>query len=665
MKEFLRLLLSLSLSGAALTALTACLNRLLRGRVPKSLLYYLWLFALLRFLCPVGTPWSLSHRLVTQPLLPQTQGAVVPAQPGQAMAAPAEELQVPDQPLTPAPAAPVETEDLPSQSALPAVQLETETAAVFLWAGGLLAVLGRRLISYLRLERTLKSGELPVSLWEQELLHTLTGGERHLPRLRRSSVLGTPILTGLFQPTIWLPDNMRDRTVLGYALRHELVHWRRRDLLYKWALVLAAGIHWFNPAAWYLLRAAERDCELSCDEGAARNLSSAERTAYGAMLLWAAARQSRPAGGMPVSLWSQKENLKERLQNIMKPTLQTKKAKSLFTAAVAVVAAASAVLGAYALQNRENTTAGEPPLPSAAELETSLNLTGLETLGMAAESAVEFGEASGLVIAQEETGAQTLLLTWNGGESWEVLAPPQPEHDAFGELYADPENWTTSTFRVLADLPEEDITLYGFYQAESTGPESWCLLRRGSHWDQFANVTFCPGPQNRLSEMALADYDGDGVLELAVSNCTGTGTGVNAFDLYLFEETEAGGFALSAALTEQDLDGQVAAAVSSQFDPERFTYTLQAAGEAWECDLSADRDWLEDSPVGGPVAASEFFQYSLAPLWVSIGLNPEGMPMCTLAQYSASLVYDGSSITLVPESGRLDSLLDWPLTPAA
>ncbi|MCI8304524.1 MAG: M56 family metallopeptidase [Lawsonibacter sp.] len=657
MRDFLRLLFSVSLSGGLLTVLTACLNRLLRGRVPKGLLYYLWLFALLRFLCPVGTPWSLSHQLAARPLLPQAQSIVRPAEP-----APREELPaVSGQSPAPEPPPGVHQEKHLPQYPLRRARSETDTSILLIWAAGLFAVLGWQLTGYTALNRNLRLRESAVLPWEEELLHTLILGNRRQPRLRRSSAAPAPMLTGLFTPTVWLPMEEADRTALGFALRHELVHWRRRDLLYKWALAAAAAVHWFNPAVWYLLRTVERDCELSCDERATQGLSPGERTGYGEMLLQAAARQSCAGGGVLAPLWSQKENLKERLHNIMKPTRLTRRAKRLFAAAVLTVAVTSAALGAYAIQSREGVQTGSPPLPSPAELETSLDLTVLKTLGMTAESAVE-ARGAGLVIAHRETGEQVLLLTWNGGQAWEELIPPRPEYDAFGELYAAPEHWGNSTLRVLADLPEEDITLYGFYQKEYTNQGPWCLLRRGDHWDQFSQVTFCPGPQIRLSDMSLADYDGDGVPELAVSNCIGTGTGVNAFQLYLFEENEAGGFTLSASLTEQSLCEQVAAAVWGSYDPDRFIYTIETAGDSWQCDLSGDSDWLTDAPIGEPLAPSEYFQYTLVPLRTTILLMPEQMPMYSIASYTAALRYDGSSLALIPESGWLEELPGCPLT---
>ena len=48
--------------------------------------------------------------------------------------------------------------------------------------------------------------------------------------------------------------------------RHELVHIMRHDLWYKLLLLAASTVHWFNPIVHWLVRAADRDLEISCDE---------------------------------------------------------------------------------------------------------------------------------------------------------------------------------------------------------------------------------------------------------------------------------------------------------------------------------------------------------------------------------------------------------------
>lgn len=331
MNDFLRLLLSLSFSGALLTGVAALLNRLLKGRIPHCFRYYLWLLVLLRFVCPFGTEYSLANQVVSQPtiFLVEDTGAWTIGSGGNDLefgGAAAGSEQVP-----------MVTHALPERSSV----------LLLAWAVGTAAALGIRLTGYFRFRKHLAADALAAEDWEQKLLFSLAKEKKQLPPLFRTAGTDTPMLVGVLRPRLYLPPIRMRECDLRYALRHELVHWRRKDLLYKWALVLIACVHWFNPAVWYLVRAVERDCELSCDEAVVWGLSQAERTGYGAMLLETAAIQSQMSGALSAPLWSKKHDLKERLYGIMKPTFNTKKAKCLLAAAVVLVATTSVALGAY------------------------------------------------------------------------------------------------------------------------------------------------------------------------------------------------------------------------------------------------------------------------------------------------------------------------------
>lgn len=45
-------------------------------------------------------------------------------------------------------------------------------------------------------------------------------------------------------------------------MRHELGHWRRRDLWTQALMQVAVVVHWFNPLVWLAARLARTDCEL-------------------------------------------------------------------------------------------------------------------------------------------------------------------------------------------------------------------------------------------------------------------------------------------------------------------------------------------------------------------------------------------------------------------
>lgn len=348
MSDFLRVLISLSLSGGALTVLVALLNWALKEKMPRTFLYYMWLLVLVRFLLPVGMNWSLTNRLVSPHQVIWEETNVIPAVNAANDIPPESELDVP---VIPQP----QTGD---GDYIPVKPIKKETASwtpslpfllTIVWVLGFLGCILWKLYGYYRLRRNLWQNMKPVQHWERKVLLEQTQGMRMRPMLRRSHGAVSPMLVGLIRPVIWLPEKAMDAADLSYALRHELTHFRRYDLWLKWAANLTACLHWFNPAVWYLIHAMDRDCELSCDEMVVKGLSYKERTDYGELLLQCAVGESSMSSFF-APFGNQKKLMKERLHVIVRKNVDRKRAKVLLAASVAVIVFFGIVLGAYTIQ---------------------------------------------------------------------------------------------------------------------------------------------------------------------------------------------------------------------------------------------------------------------------------------------------------------------------
>lgn len=161
----------------------------------------------------------------------------------------------------------------------------TLSAIVTVWATGAVGCAGFLAFSYLRLRRELDSS-LPVEA--PEARRWLDGNRLRVRsiRIRQSDRIGSPLTFGIVRPTIvvprtldWASDHAR------HTLAHELTHIRHFDTVFKFLLVTAACIHWFNPFAWAMLVFANRDIELACDEATVRRLGAESRFGYARSLL--------------------------------------------------------------------------------------------------------------------------------------------------------------------------------------------------------------------------------------------------------------------------------------------------------------------------------------------------------------------------------------------
>ena len=284
MTPFLTTLLRLSLFGSLLALALFALKPLLRGRVSRTVSYYLWLLVLLRLCIPAGLTLSLPASPVAVP---------APA----AVQVPETAVPVTAPPEAPPPSAPAKP--------LPVLPL--------LWAAGALLFAGWYLLGYVRLTRAVARTALPPEGEALALLGRLDPeGRVHLVQ---SSAVDTPLLLGIFRPTIVLPSRWMDPEQLRDILAHELTHARRYDLLYKWFAALTVSAHWFNPLMILVRREISRACELACDEAVIKTLDAPARQHYGETLLSLAACAPH---ALALPMCGEKRNLKERLVSIVK-----------------------------------------------------------------------------------------------------------------------------------------------------------------------------------------------------------------------------------------------------------------------------------------------------------------------------------------------------------
>lgn len=208
-------------------------------------------------------------------------------------------------------------------------------AAAVIWILGVLFTALRKFWIYCRFVKKVHAICAPVTderiLWQYaEIQRKLRIGKR-VP-LFESTEIDIPMLIGLWQPGIYLPQALLAQMAgrendICLILHHELVHYKRKDLWYKWLFQAALCVHWFNPFLYVFSRKFNVDCELACDERVLKLLSEEGRRAYGNVLLdvaqkdWSVGMFSgnglNKHGSVPaMTLLEEKSTLKERLRGI-------------------------------------------------------------------------------------------------------------------------------------------------------------------------------------------------------------------------------------------------------------------------------------------------------------------------------------------------------------
>lgn len=110
-------------------------------------------------------------------------------------------------------------------------------------------------------------------------------------RYRASEDIPSPLLMGIFFPTIYVPDENTQKENMQMILLHELTHYKRKDLILKWIAVFVNAVHWFNPLCYLVCGNLSEACEIACDVSVTKNMSNEEKKLYMNTILTVANRK--------------------------------------------------------------------------------------------------------------------------------------------------------------------------------------------------------------------------------------------------------------------------------------------------------------------------------------------------------------------------------------
>ena len=346
MSEFIKILLSLSVSGALLLLLILGLKPLYKNKFNKRWQYYIWIVVALRFLLPF-TPdttiiGSLFEKFDTTAItneIPTNPNVPVPADTGNSKAEP---IQTNREITTAAMREPV----------------DKYVCLFFIWSALALVLFVRKVTVYQGFIQYIKAGNKEVS--DIKILNLLSDCEEKLKiktrvELSCNPLIASPMLIGFFRPRIILPVGEWEDKELSYIFVHELIHYKQGDMFYKWLIQIVVCVHWFNPFVYLLEKEVNKSCELSCDEKVISILNEKAKREYGDTLIsFLKSNNLYKSSLASVTLTEGAEQLKERLGAIMKFRKKSKAIiaiTAIFTAAVCVC---FFVTGAYAAPSAAN-----------------------------------------------------------------------------------------------------------------------------------------------------------------------------------------------------------------------------------------------------------------------------------------------------------------------
>ena len=275
--------------GSAMILLALALRLFLKKHLPRGIFPALWCLCALRLLLPITIPTRLSvWNLLHTPTAAQANGVISDA-------------------LTPFPAF---VTNGTAESAADAAGIRP---MLLVWLVCAILFAAYFVIGYACMVRRFRGTRLAP----QPSIDTLLDRFRFSrdPHICVSKSRRAPLTFGVFRPTVLLPEDLPvGDAQFQLVLAHELAHIRRKDCLRKLLLTVCLCLYWWNPLVWLMVRLANCDLELACDEAVLRVLGPESRKAYALTLLDMAQRTPKPA---PLCSSFAKSSVEERIRAIL------------------------------------------------------------------------------------------------------------------------------------------------------------------------------------------------------------------------------------------------------------------------------------------------------------------------------------------------------------
>jgi beta-lactamase regulating signal transducer with metallopeptidase domain len=129
----------------------------------------------------------------------------------------------------------------------------------------------------------------------------------------------TPALTIGFNPRMVLPAGMAEAMTdeqLSFAIKHELMHYRRKDHIAGMVLRMLEAVYWFNPFVWLMSRCMLSDMETACDSDVVKALGKQAKKQYVLTLLGMFSQEKAPQFLLGMALHSSEKAAEKRVRGV-------------------------------------------------------------------------------------------------------------------------------------------------------------------------------------------------------------------------------------------------------------------------------------------------------------------------------------------------------------
>ena len=307
MSTFMFAFFTISLVMSAVIVLLLFLNKALANKIPAVFRYYMWLIVLLGLLIPFRPSIDIPFELIQVPI-----SLGVPNMSEEHVESNITQMLVQE---------PAAADSIPVIQVAEKQPISYINVLLGIWIIGVLAILVFHLRVYGKFIASVRRWGVEVTNEQTLFVFQKVWNDMKLEgnriALKECILLSSPMLVGVRNPTILLPEKEIPPNELEHIFRHELTHYKRKDLWMNMLVLLVSTIHWFNPFVYLMAKTIRADCEVACDEAVVAGADADKRRRYGETIIGFVGAKNTIAPVLSTYFYGGKNSMKKRLFSIM------------------------------------------------------------------------------------------------------------------------------------------------------------------------------------------------------------------------------------------------------------------------------------------------------------------------------------------------------------
>ncbi|MGO1043669.1 M56 family metallopeptidase [Clostridioides difficile] len=165
------------------------------------------------------------------------------------------------------------------------ISMSKSNILLFIWIAGIIIYLIYTIWKYIKLKDLIN--DLSYEVDDKEIISLYENLLKELKiskdiKLKYTYEIETP---AFFDSCVLLPPCDYTLKELEWIFRHELIHFKNKDLYIKYLVLFLKCVYWFNPFMYIMDKIIDLDCELYCDERVLKNRSIEDKKEYALIII--------------------------------------------------------------------------------------------------------------------------------------------------------------------------------------------------------------------------------------------------------------------------------------------------------------------------------------------------------------------------------------------